>query len=328
VPVGFAEAGTTGRSRVSVIEPMGGGMGARQGADGVDGRDSSISNLANNPIETVEASAGVIVRDYALRPDSGGPGRWRGGVGLTLTLEVTAHDGRILGRGMERFRFRPWGLAGGRPGAPTRTLLRDAGGKMRELGRIDVVPVRRGDHFILMMPGAGGYGDPFERPPEAVLADVRRGLVSVEGARQDYGVVVAKDAVDTHAVDTDETTRLRAARASRPHGLVDFGEERAAWDAALPEAALSELNRRLLALPAALRGQHRQAAFAAALPRLASGDPDWLADLSDPAAVSERFVQAVAAVPDGSLAEPTAEQAHAPSAALDNQQTQQGGDTP
>ena len=124
--INFKTGFISGRQTVIVVEPMMGGMGAGRGHDGVDGRDSSISNLSNNPIETVEASAGAIIRHYGLRCDSAGPGEWRGGVGLELTFEIVRDGVQVLGRGMERFRFRPWGLCGGRSGSPARTILMTA----------------------------------------------------------------------------------------------------------------------------------------------------------------------------------------------------------
>src|SRR5262249_36577982 len=118
VPVVLAEPPSAGGKRnVLVVQSMIGGMGGRFGLDGVDGRGSGLSNLSNNPLEAVEANAAVVMRRYMLRPDSGGPGRWRGGAGLALTFEVLRDGCSVLGRGMERFRFRPWGVAGGQPGA-------------------------------------------------------------------------------------------------------------------------------------------------------------------------------------------------------------------
>ena len=183
VPVVLAEAGDSGEDRkVLVIQPMVGGMGARVGADGADGRDCSIANLSNNPLESVEADAAVRILAYELRQDSGGAGRWRGGAGLRLKFEVLKDGGMILGRGMDRFQFAPWGLAGGGPGAKARTVLNEGRPSERDLGRIDVLDVNAGDTVTIATPGGGGYGDPLEREVSAVVADVQLGLVSVEQA--------------------------------------------------------------------------------------------------------------------------------------------------
>src|SRR5690606_12024878 len=97
VPVVFSHQDGTGTS-VQVVEPMVGGTGARLGADGIDGRDSGISNLSNNPVEIVEANVGVKLIRYAVRPDSGGAGKWRGGCGLELVFEALS-EGGLLARG-------------------------------------------------------------------------------------------------------------------------------------------------------------------------------------------------------------------------------------
>ena len=123
----------------------------------------------------MESSAATTILRYGIRPDSGGPGKWRGGVGLELTFTPHLSGSQVLGRGMERFRFVPWGLLGGRCGTPARTVLNFGRPDERELGKIDVVELNAGDTITILTPGGGGYGDPLERDPEAVLADVRRG---------------------------------------------------------------------------------------------------------------------------------------------------------
>lgn len=268
IPVVLAEnRETTGGRNVIVVEPMVGGMGARHGHDGVDGRDSSIANLGNNPIESVEASAAVVVREYALRPDSGGPGRWRGGVGLSLTFEVLADGGLVLGRGMERFRFAPWGIAGGQPGRKARTILNRGRKDERELGRIDVVEVRAGDTVTVLTPGGGGYGNPLCREPAAVLRDVRLGLVSPRSAETVYGVSIRGDAVDLQA-----TEGFRQAR----RGSVDeagfvYGPDRQRWERIFDDEIMRALNDHLLALPAPQRAARRREIFEAVLPDLTPG---------------------------------------------------------
>src|SRR5262249_44008671 len=154
-----------------------------KGADGSDGRDAGTHNMSNNPVELVETSAAVTVHHYATRPDSGGPGRWRGGGGLELTFSPHRPGTHVLGRGMDRFRFQPWGLAGGRCGAPARTIKNRGRQDEQELGKIDMVELGPEDTITILTPGGGGYGDPLEREPEAVLHDVVRGFVGVEAAR-------------------------------------------------------------------------------------------------------------------------------------------------
>lgn len=268
IPVVLAEpTGANGARNVIVVEPMIGGMGARKGHDGVDGRDSSISNLANNPLETVEADAAIEVLDYAVRPDSGGAGQWRGGNGLTLTFRVLSDGASVLGRGMERFRFQPYGVAGGRPGQPARTVLNLGRPGERELGKIDMLELKAGDVVTVMTPGGGGWGDPLRRDPQAVLADVRRGFVSPAAAEREYGVVIRDGAVDEAA-----TRARRAAVAAPPPEAFAFGPERVAWERVFDDARTTALNAALAALPLAQRQQERRRIVFKVVPELAA-DP-------------------------------------------------------
>ncbi len=267
VPLVVAEATEDGAPNVQVVEPMIGGTGARYGADGVDGRDSGISNLANNPVETVEAEVGIEVLRYALRPDSGGPGRWRGGSGLDLTFRVLGEGSQVLARGLERLRFRPWGMRGGHPGAPTEFVLNPGTPGERHFGKIDVLPVARGDVVSLRTAGAGGYGDPAERDPGLVLADVRRGLVSPEAARAVYGVVLTDG-----GVDAAETVRLRADQPPRGPAH-DYGRERAVYEQVFTADLLDRLNAALFRLPLARRTAMRRAIHARVLADLPGAFP-------------------------------------------------------
>jgi N-methylhydantoinase B len=259
IPIVFAEPSSVGGGRnVLVVEPMVGGMGARQGHDGVDGRDSGISNLSNNPIETVEASAALVIRDYAVRPDSGGAGRWRGGVGLNLTFEVLSDGVSVLGRGMERLRFQPWGFAGGQPGANAQTIVNRGRPNEREVGKIDLLALQKGDTFSVLTPGGGGFGPSWEREPEAVQRDARRGFVTREGALRDYAVVL-DDSLD---VDRDATvTRRRSLGSRRDDGAFRFGPEREAWERFCDDASLCRMNAALERFPASQRAHARRRVF-------------------------------------------------------------------
>jgi N-methylhydantoinase B len=252
VPLVVAEPDGQGGRNVQVVEPMIGGTGARHGADGVDGRDSGISNLANNPVESVEAELGIEVLRYALRPDSGGAGRWRGGCGLELSFRILNEGTQVLGRGMERMKFRPWGVQGGRPGAPTEILLNHGSAEKQIFGKIDVLPVERGDVVTMRTAGAGGYGDPIERDPECVLADVVRGLVTVQAAREIYGVAIVEG-----ELDAAETARLRAGHVKRSLAH-DYGPERRAFEEVFSVKFLDDLNADLFQLPASQREARRR----------------------------------------------------------------------
>lgn len=277
VPFAFAEPGVDGGSpKVEVIQPMRCGMGAFEGRDGVDARDNSLNNMRNHPIETVETSSSVIVRDYDIRCDSGGPGRWRGGVGQQITVEALIDNGFFVGRGMERLRFPPWGVRGGRPGAVLRLVYNMGRPDERDVGKIHELHMSQGDTLTVLMAGGGGYGDPFERDPAAVLEDVLDGFVSREAAERDYGVVIRAGAVDEVA------TAARRAGANRRAEPFDFGEDRAAWEAVFDDATMGEINRRLYALPKSARPKARRHLFETVVPALAEPDPGPLAEALAP----------------------------------------------
>lgn len=264
----------TGRRNVLVIQNVVGGMGAREGHDGVDGRDSGLSNLSNNPLEIVEGEGGLIVREFAVRPDSGGAGRWRGGVGLQLTVEIVRDGGVVLSRGMERLRFQPWGVQGGGPAAPFRAILNRGRPGETELGKIDELRVRAGDLVTIMTPGGGGYGDPLLRDPEAVLRDVRRGFVTADAAREAFGCVIADGSVDAAA-----TASLRAGMAARRPNLALGGPERAAWEDVFGDEVMGALNAALFRLPRSARSIRRRQFFDQVLPELRGVGKPALTDL-------------------------------------------------
>lgn len=262
-PIVFAESnGVEGGLKVSVLEPMVGGTGAHAGGDGLNARDVvDIANLRNSPLEVVERTAGVRVTAYALRRDSGGVGRFRGGLGLVFEFEVLASDGLVTARGQERHRFRPWGLNGGRCGEKASAFLRRAGeDDFEPVAKIDSLRVGEGDVVRILTPGGGGYGSPFEREPSAVLQDVLDGLVSTRAAREAYGVVVVEGEVDEEA-----THRLRAGRPpdERVSGF-DLGDERVAYEAVWTEEAWAALSHRIFSLPVALRSAARSRLWHAA----------------------------------------------------------------
>lgn len=272
VPVVLAEFDRrTNRRNVLVLNSIIVGSGARYGSDGYDGVDGSISTIRNTPAEKSELEAGVEILEYRLNSDSAGPGRWRGGLGLLFTFRVTQGGSAVLGRGLERFRFRPWGMAGGRPGANMRVVLNRGTERERDLGKIDMVQLDEGDTVTFMTPGGGGYGDPFLRDPAAVLRDVRAGHVSAESAERDYGV-----AIRDGAVDGDATAALRGRRPTESNELsFDFGPERAAWDEVFTDERMFALNRLLLDTPASVRQAVRREVYCRVVPNLE--EPEKLA---------------------------------------------------
>ena len=277
VPVVLAEHSIrSGQRNVLVLNSIIVGSGARWGSDGYDGVDGSISTIRNTPAEKSELEAAVEIVTYGLNKDSAGPGRWRGGLGLVFTFRVLQAGSQVLGRGLERFFFQPWGMAGGLPGKNMRVLRNIGTAAEESLGKIDVVDLAPGDTVSFLTPGGGGYGDPFLRDPLAVWADVRSGFVSIESARDDYGVAFAGN-----GVDVEGTLALRSARpvVSEDAPLsFSFGHRRTAWDATFSEDIMNDLNGLLMKLPAAQRQRERREAFQAALPGL-FGSARWDADL-------------------------------------------------
>ncbi|MHB2266102.1 hydantoinase B/oxoprolinase family protein [Aliihoeflea sp. PC F10.4] len=287
IPVVMAEPNAQGERSVQVVEPMIGGTGARDGCDGVDGRDSGISNLANNPVETVEAELGIEILRYALRPDSGGAGRWRGGCGMELTFRVLTDGTNVLARGMERLLFRPWGRNGGQPGEPASLLVKDNEGSERQLGKIDVLEVNAGDIVTFRTAGAGGFGDPFDRDPEAVLQDVENGFVTEGAALRDYGVVLVAGRID-HAAPGAAREDER-----RPPKSLSFGPEREAWDEVFDAGSMNCFNAMLLRLPLTNRQRLRRKILEDVLLLLPEGFPRLAADRAQIASARKLFASAI-----------------------------------
>ena len=265
IPFVLVEQSRGGERRVMVLQSLVGGTGARLGADGVDGRDSSLANQRNTPMEKTEEEAEAMIVAYALRQDSGGAGEFRGGTGVIFSVRIARHGSALLGRGMERFVFRPWGMAGGQPGETARVIVNPGTPQARELGKLDMFLPKPGDIVTVMTPGGGGFGDPLNRDIARVQKDVALGYVSAEAALRDYGVVISNGLVD-EAATTARRAALRASRA--PLTPFAFGPERDAWDAVFDDARMLELNALLMRLGSNERSQRRQAIFEAVVPRL------------------------------------------------------------
>jgi N-methylhydantoinase B len=160
------------------LEVFGGGFGATTASDGCDGVDNPLSNCSNTPVEAMDQDFSFFrVTDYALRPDSAGSGRRRGGCGFLRRVEIL-EDGTRLAIYSDRFRRAPDGLFGGRPGA-TGWCEVMRGGQRIKLRSKDQFELRKGDVVTLALGGGGGYGDPAERDADALARDVEDGLVSV-----------------------------------------------------------------------------------------------------------------------------------------------------
>ncbi len=188
------------------LEFLFGSWGGRPTKDGVDACSSSVVNFSNNPIEVIESEYPIVIQRYGYLPDSGGPGRFRGGLALVREYRFENAEGTLQLR-TDRRRFLPYGLQGGCPGTPSRNVL-NPDGERRELPAKCTLTLRRGDVFRHVLAGAGGWGDPLTRDPERVLRDVREEKLTPEYARREYGVAIDPA---TWTVLREETARLRAA---------------------------------------------------------------------------------------------------------------------
>jgi N-methylhydantoinase B len=170
------------------LEFLHGSWGGRPDRDGVDACSSVVANFSNNPIEQLEREFPLRIEQYGFVPDSGGAGKYRGGLAMIRDYRFLEREGALQLR-TDRQRYLPWGLAGGKPGAPSSNFL-VTGTHTRPLASKEYLVLHNGDLLRHTLAGAGGHGDPFERDPARVAADVADGKVSVERARLDYGVVL------------------------------------------------------------------------------------------------------------------------------------------
>ena len=182
------------------------GYGARPFADGLD----AIYYVAqkNYPAEFMEMVFPLRLRRYAIHPDSGGPGLYRGGCGVIREVELLA-DEAVVALRQDNVLFPPAGVNGGHAGRPGHAVVNPGPGERRLASMSDGNVLRRGDVLRLATSGGGGWGNPLDRPVERVRRDVLGGFVSATSAREDYGVVL-DDA--TGVADPAATERLRADR--------------------------------------------------------------------------------------------------------------------
>ena len=193
-----------GRPWHSVII-RGGGMGAGSANDG-NYVYIFPANGAGTPVEIFESDTPLIVEKRELLPDSGGPGRMKGGLGKRVVFRVPRdHDAPLgpvnLAMQSGRYAYPPEGLFGGRPGSRARFLVNGADGNPYGMTRLTL-----GDVVTIEAPGGGGYGDPLARDPEMVAADAAEGYVTVVAAAHAYGVVIEPG---TMKADAKATERLR-----------------------------------------------------------------------------------------------------------------------
>ena len=216
-----APAGTSGNFALGGYDPerdrdfvmyqlSGGGYGGNADHDGLSNGCSTIGISKAPPVEIMEQAFPVLYHRYALRENSAGAGKHRGGFGLEYELELRRGSARASFV-MDHGRFGPQGALGGCDGAVNEVTVWQSGESYRpeHLSKEQDVPLQAGDRVHVCTPGGGGYGDPFARDPELVLQDVALGRYSLEQASTSFAVVFTQDPL---AIDHAKTQQNRDTR--------------------------------------------------------------------------------------------------------------------
>ena len=192
VPVGVSFGGVDPRTGKSFVfyESYCGGMGGSRTVDGADAVSTGTSNQMNIPVESIEMDYPVRILRYELAEDSGGSGKYRGGLGIRREYEMLAETATFNVRG-DRAIFPPLGLHGGGNGSFSAFFIDRADGSEHLPSKIGG-NITRGQRLRIATPGGGGYGAPAERDRAVILEDYRNGKISAESIKQDYGVTVSE----------------------------------------------------------------------------------------------------------------------------------------
>ena len=174
----FAGINPNNGQRYVYLETLGGGMGGRYSKDGKDGVQVHLTNTSNLPVEAIEMEYPLRVEEYSFVENSGGAGKYRGGLGIRRIIRPIAHKCEFSGVG-ERFKHSPWGVFGGKPGKPGKFFIKHKNGKITKLSsKSSSIYTTEKDAIIMETPGAGGYGDPKKRSKENLLKDKISGKFS------------------------------------------------------------------------------------------------------------------------------------------------------
>lgn len=170
------------------LEATLGGWGAWNGSDGESALINNVNgSLKDLPIEVFEARFPFRITDYRMRPDSAGAGKWRGGVGVIREYEAMTDC--TISLWFERSVTPPWGLSGGGSGIGPDVILNPGREDERRLLKCNGLSLKAGDVFRCLTSGGGGYGDPADRDPLSIQADIDSGIVTPDHAREVYGYV-------------------------------------------------------------------------------------------------------------------------------------------
>jgi N-methylhydantoinase B len=190
------------------VETVLGNSGGASWHDGQDAVPHLGANLANVPVEMIETSYPMLLRRYGFVPDSGGPGRYRGGLSIERVYQIQAEHALLTLR-TDKVKFPPHGLAGGMPGSPSRSVVTtEAGERVLPVLPTKAIPLQKGSTFHHVIPGGGGYGNPMDREMALVLQDALDGKVSLEQAHSAYGVVIRRSGASGADLALDEAASL------------------------------------------------------------------------------------------------------------------------
>ncbi|MBS3651627.1 hydantoinase B/oxoprolinase family protein [Pseudaminobacter sp. 19-2017] len=210
---GFDRSG----SRFVYVDFSCGTWGGRPWADGIDGISNIFVNMASQSVEQIESEHPIEILAYEFAQDRCGAGKFRGGAPFYRDYRIKVPDA-ILQIRADRQTIRPYGLHGGKAGKPGSVSL-NPNTSNDPIGSKVTINVREGDEFRYVLPGGGGWGDPLQRDPVAVLKDVRNEIVSASAARQEYGVVLDEA---TLSVDQAATEKLRASLSAERGNATEF----------------------------------------------------------------------------------------------------------
>lgn len=223
--------------RFSVVELLSGAWGGQERHDGQDGVPNLGANVSNIPVEMLEASVPVRIDRYGYVCDTGGAGRHRGG--LSIEREYTFLEESQLSVRSDRSSIKPYGIGAGRPGTPSMNWFETDGERQLMPSKFSR-RVFAGDRFYHRTAGAGGWGNPLEREPEAVAIDVLNGILSVERALEEYGVVIdAKTLKIDHQSTNKERARRHASRRGHEVGPTPLDARLVRPDTVRPDQAPS-----------------------------------------------------------------------------------------
>ncbi|PUA18420.1 hydantoinase B/oxoprolinase family protein [Glaciimonas sp. PCH181] len=222
-----------------------GSWGGRQLKDGVDGISSPLANMSNQPIELIEARLPIRVTSYGLVKDSGGAGKHRGGLAIKREYESTEEGANFTVRSDRRLHL-PQGLNGGFPGSPSLNILHDdADGELLPVMPMGLNPIKKGQVFTHIAAGGAGHGNPIERDPQDVLADILDDKISTSLARELYGVVLTKggDAIDETSTRQSREKLAKVSFEQRAQTQIEiFGTTNAIKPAWLQQSAAKGVN--------------------------------------------------------------------------------------